>query len=789
MSENARPARIGILLTLLMGAAGPVVGAPVRVVNPYPPGALPSTVRLKLLDREGKTLATLERKIDEKGFIDDLPATPGAERIAADADLYDTTTALLTVARESGIVLLPYARVAISGFADPKVRISGDARLWLRRRSDGKLIRKTEPIGSENVVSVSIPGGEWDVVLRAPSRAPVAAVASPAPGADIRLSLDRAGPGISVAIRAVQGAARKPVPLAAVRWTGKRPMMLEELTRHIESTPADDLLALAVNDDAPKTDGQGKLRVDHLPVLPHVWTLTADGYRTAREPIEVRANDLQKSVTVAMRPLPDIVVSVEDRGATPVPVTVEISARAPGADTAEALRPVWKGSVARGGTQRLARVKEADYRFDLRDTSGVLLMQTWISPTDKIWAEDVIPVKLVHEPRFVRGRATKGDEPVAGVFIYADVQTRGGPEVELLIPNEVFLERAPRTGPDGFYSMEIGGPGVYRIRYTIPDHADGTVGMADLRTAMTAELDFSIAPNRLAIDVVSAKDGKPIPQADLRITVWKTDGQRGWSTEVQTNDEGHYFSGGHPEERATVRASADGYETRTVDVPVTDPEKMPDPAKIELQPVGSLRFRVADGRGVPISGAEVVTLEEPGPGDIEPAHLTVARSDAAGLAVVEHPGGDTRPYFFLARGWQLELLTARASEDNPEIPIVLTPIQSTYPLRIRRATGEPYSSIALAFRHSGVVYPWSLLAAKVSQEGRDHQATLVTDAGGWILVHSLLAPGAYDTYLFIPADMRTRMRHQARALGPLTLPLQTETTLTSSRDAIDGGRR
>jgi hypothetical protein len=87
------------------------------------------------------------------------------------------------------------------------------------------------------------------------------------------------------------------------------------------------------------------------------------------------------------------------------------------------------------------------------------------------------------------------------------------------------------------------------------------------------------------------------------------------------------------------------------------------------------------------------------------------------------------------------------------------------------------------------VYPWSLLAAKVSQEGRDHQATLVTDAGGWILVHSLLAPGAYDTYLFIPADMRTRMRHQAKALGPLTLPLQTETTLTSSRDAIDGGRR
>jgi hypothetical protein len=591
------------------------------------------------------------------------------------------------------------------------------------------------------------------------------------------LPVDRAGLGISVAIRSVQGAARKPLPSVAVRWTGKRPLTLEELTRRIESTPADDLLALAVNDDALKTDAEGKLRVDHLPVLPHLWTLTADGYRTARELVEVRANDLQKSVTTAMRPLPDIVVSVEDRGATPVPLAVEISARAPGADTAEALRPVWKGSVERGGTQRLARVKEADYRFDLRDASRILLMQTWISPTDKLWAEDVIPVKLVREPRFVRGRATRGDEPVAGVFIYADVQTRGGPEVELLIPNEVFLERAPRTGPDGFYSMEIGGPGVYRIRYTIPDHADGTVGMADLRTAMTADLDFSIAPNRLAIDVVSAKDGKPIPQADLRITMWKGEGQRSWSTDVRTNDEGRYVSGGHPEERATVRASADGYETRTVDVPVTDPEKVPDPAKIELQPVGSLRFRVADARGVPISDAEVITLEEAGPGDLEPSPLTVARTDATGLAVVEHPGAESRPYFFLARGWQLELLTAKASEGNPEIPVALSPVRLGYSLKLRNADGS-VPQIALAFRRSGIVYPWVLMGIKVKQEGREYQKTLVTSSDGSIPVHELLGAGPYEVFLFAPADSRTRPRHIYQPLGGLTLPLQTETTLT-----------
>ena len=85
---------------------------------------------------------------------------------------------------------------------------------------------------------------------------------------------------------------------------------------------------------------------------------------------------------------------------------------------------------------------------------------------------------------------------------------------------------------------------------------------------------------------------------------------------------------------------------------------------------------------------------------------------------------------------------------------------------------------ALAFRRSGIVYPWVLLGLKVRQEGRDIQSTLATDAAGRIPVHELLAPGAYDTYLFLPADFQTRRRHQSRPLAPLTLPLQTETTLT-----------
>ena len=129
-------------LAALSGGAAPFPSpdseaAPLRVVNPFPPGALPAVVRLKLLDRDGKSLASLERRVDEKGFIAGFPAVPGAHQIAADADAFDTTTALLSVARESGIVLLPYGKLAISGFADPSgPRVPGEARLWLRRRSD-----------------------------------------------------------------------------------------------------------------------------------------------------------------------------------------------------------------------------------------------------------------------------------------------------------------------------------------------------------------------------------------------------------------------------------------------------------------------------------------------------------------------------------------------------------------------------------------------------------------------------------------------------------------------------
>ncbi|HYK41043.1 MAG TPA: carboxypeptidase-like regulatory domain-containing protein, partial [Thermoanaerobaculia bacterium] len=655
---------------------------------------------------------------------------------------------------------------------------------------DGKLMRRSEPIAPDNAVSILIPGGEWDVVLKAPARAPVAGMANLQPGAESRMSLDRAPSGLSVTIRSVQTDGKTPVPRASVRWKGLSPLTLREITLHTPPTPAEELLALSINDDVPTTDAAGNLRVQHLPVQSHSWTLTADGFRTAQESVEVRPNDAQKSVTVAMRPLPDIVVTVEDRAATPIRFAVDVSARAPGEDTGLPLRTVWSGNVANGAVHRLARVKELEYRFDLRDDSRVLLSQTWISPADKVWQQDVIPVRLVHEPRTVRGKVTRGEEPVAGVFLYADVQTRGGPEVETLIPVEKFLDRAARSGADGSYSMEIGGPGVFRIRYSIPEeHVDGTAGTVDLTTAMSADLDFSIARNRLAIEVVSAKNGNAIPQADLRITMGKPNGRRGSSYDAQTDDQGRYVAAGLEDVRATVRVSADGYETRTVDLAVGDAGDGTEPARVELQPVGSLRFRIGDARGIPISGAQVVTLEEPAPGDIDANMLTVARSDASGLAGVEHPGGDSRPYFFLARGWQLELVTARASEDNPEIPVALTPIQSTYPLRILRSTGDAYASIALAFRRSGVMYPWPLLGAKVNQEGRDLQATLVTDAGGWILIHALLAPGAYDVYLFAPADMRTRMRHLAKPLGPLTLPLQTETTLTSSRDAMDGGRR
>jgi Carboxypeptidase regulatory-like domain len=763
-----------------------------RVVNPFPPGAVPRVVRLKLLDREGNPLAAFERNVesvDGKDVVRDIPSASRAEKVWAEADLFDVTVTPLLVARESGIVLLPYGRATFSGLAGSSERPApGAVRLWLRRRSDGKLVRATAVGAPGFPAAVSIPGGEWEAVLRAPGRAPVTASFSLAPGGDARVAVDRAVPGLSVSLVCVETETKKPVPQAALRWEPVPHPSIQEILAGPRSS-GETLLAIAVDDDELRTDRAGRVRAEHLPPADHTWTVAADGFRTARHTVEPKPAEREKNVTIPMRPSPDIVVTVADLGGAPAKLSVEAASRAVGADTAIPLRPMWSGPVPPGTTTRFSRVREADYRFDLRDDAGILLTRAWVSPADKAWQQSVIPVKLVRAPRFVRGRVTRGDEPVAGLILYADVQTLGGPETEPLIPLSRFLERAARSGADGFYSLEIGGPGIYRIRYTSPpEEINGTAGMVDLTSVTTATLDFSLPPGRLAIDVVSAKDAKPLPGANLEITMWKADGRRGTSYSARSDESGRYERGGLDEERATVKATADGYETRIVEIPVRDPEKEPEPSKIELSPVAPLRFRISDSHRLPVPAAEVWSLEEPGPGDLEPLPRRIAVADATGLAVVENPPSEDRPYFFLARGYQLDLLLAAAREENPELPVALGTIQAAPALRLRYSNGE-VPQIALAFRRYGVVYPWGLLGIKVKQEGRDFQATLVNGGDGAIPIHQLLAPGAYDVFAFAPADFKTRPRHIFREIGPLTLPLTAETTLTIPRGPNKGGIR
>jgi hypothetical protein len=438
--------------------------------------------------------------------------------------------------------------------------------------------------------------------------------------------------------------------------------------------------------------------------------------------------------------------------------------------------------------KQFKRIRDAEYRIDLKDQHGILQTRLWLSAADKARQQDLIALSLTREPRTVTGRVTRGDDPVQGVYLFGVIESKSSPPEDFIPPPNLLLEYGARTNPNGYYSLEIGDPGVYKIGYADPPASiNGNSELVDLTVTTSAEVNISLAPRVLTIEVASGKTHEPINGASLSIMLWKSPTQPGTSFTVETDERGRYTNGSLSQEKASVTASAPHFETRSLDLPIGLATPDAEPARIELQPASALRLRVSDSRGIPISQAEVWTLESPGPSDVEPRLNRIAAVDPTGLAVIESPSSDPRPYFILSRGFQLDLVVASGSQDPQDIAVSLSPVEATPPFRLRRSGGQPAVQSALAFRRFGVIYPWSLLGVKTKQEGLDFQTTLASDSNGRIPVHELLAPGDYDVFLFAPADFQSRPRHLFAPLGRVTLPLQTETTLTVGTEQKKGG--
>ena len=750
-----------------------------RLLNPYQPDHVPDTVHVTFLSGAGKAIASFERPVVE-GRLEGIPRPPDARRLLVDAALFESAPTDLEVAADHGIVLLPYARVAVllhDGAA------GGPVRLWLRRTSDGMLIRRADTLEPGRPTELRIPAGDWELVARSAGFAPASSHVTAGPASTVRHVLPAWQPGLHLKIVVVDASSGTPVPGTAATW---EPADAENPLPGGGERPADQtsLLALAVNDPPYATNDFGRFEAAELPGSSHAWRIAAEGFRSARHRIEIRAGEHEKNVGLSLRPSPDLAIAVNDLGTPSVPLVLEIGTRDLRASSRTPFRSFWTGPAPVGPSRTFRRLPDGEYRLDLKDPAGVLQERLWLSPASAEWQRDRIALTLVREPRKVTGRVLRGDEPLEGVLIFGVLASRSWPPEDYIPPQELLFRNAPRTDANGYYALELGGPGRYGIGYSLPEKSiDGTAGPLDLTSATAAELDVHVPAGDLQLQVVSARTGDPVGEASFEIVLeGASSGPDGRNFLAHADERGRYTLGGVDAKRAMITVAAPGFESKRVETPVTESGD-DTPAVIQLKPVRPLRLRVADRQGLPVPGAEVWTLEEMVWGDVEPRAKLLATSDAAGLAVIESPGSTERPYFCLARGYTLELavLASPGDGNNGEIPLSLSPIEVTYPLVLTGSNRQPVIRAALAFRRFGVIYPWALLGQKVGQEGLDLQSTLTSDGSGRIPVHELLAPGQYDAFRFTPAAFPDRPSHSFVPAGHLTLPLQSETSLTVER--------
>lgn len=752
-----------------------------QLVNAYSAGALPGQLDYVLWDSGNRRLDSGRVLRVERSISVRVP--PSAREISISAEGFEETRLPLALARQRGVILAPWASVHLTGLPSednplPKVRI------WLRRTNGKDLLRKTMAAESNGSVRVALAAGSWDAVLRIPAFAPLTAQLVVRPGEETHVPVERARPGLTASLRAVTSERVVGVAGTHVRWLPAEPLRKPEAGAGLSGpTPLPSLMEVALADDDRVSDAEGRVTIGDLPRGPHRWTARADGYRKAEINVFAGDADTKKEVNLRLEPLPDIRVRVEDRDTPPAALTVEVLRRPTGAEPRSPFERLWMGPAPKGDGRLFKSALEADYRFDLRDAAGVLQCRRFVSTRSPEWRRPEVLMTLARDPREVHGTIFWGDQPLVGALVFAAVPSQTWPPEDLIPPQEKLAEMASRTGPSGGYSLVLGGPGVYRIAFSFPERSlDGTVGIADVMTERSAQLDTTIARGEVSVRVVAASDGVPIPGARITVSLRKEreDPVTSKGFSIDADDHGFFRVGGLKDAAASVSAAADGFEPKTVQMTVADADAAV-PYIIALRRTTALRLRIVDLRGLPVAGAEVDRMNAYVPGELEPSLEPVGESDSAGSVTVRDPVADLQPYFVLARGYRLEMAMA-APDSSPdstsEREIALAPIEAGAALLLANAKGQPRPNGALAFGRSSVFFPWALLIKKVRQEDLAAQAVLVSGTNGEILVHNLLGSGEYQVFAFWPAQYPGRPKHLLYPLARVSLPLLSPTTLT-----------
>jgi len=286
-------------------------------------------------------------------------------------------------------------------------------------------------------------------------------------------------------------------------------------------------------------------------------------------------------------------------------------------------------------------------------------------------------------------------------------------------------------------------------------------------TATARNINFTLRPvGHIQGMVADAVTGKPIPGAQLQIL---RNPNPESITHALEGDDGNYFSDGEGHftllslaaDRQVVVARAQGYFASYAEANVV-PEHVTSDVVVRLKPSGIMAARVTDTGGGPIEGAKIFINEFPHTYDNDAFNTEVPRTDAEGVAPLEHlQPGPNRLYVYHP-DYGRAAFTLDTADSQREIALVLpvpgrlegTVLSGGQPLTSRpQLTLEypVYRSETWFFRQTLQVDADGSFALEGLMPG--HVRLQVSGGSGFSIERELeILPGATTTLHLDPAD-------------------------------------